>query len=186
MSAPDTIDTKAELKSLTRDEARLLRLLLLVPEQQERVAATLAAQGARLPSTPARELLTAMLVDRDVDRDAGGMGDFKRMRFLEALPPELHSLAIALYADRGPNDPTTLDTDHVRNGVDQCLLALEADRLEDEIRFNAGELMEAQAAVDPQTIARLLEAQRSLYEARNSLDRRREAVSNLTTAGGHR
>ena len=45
-------------------------------------------------------------------------------------------LAIALYADRGPNDPTTLDTDHVRNGVDQCLLALEADRIEDEIRFN--------------------------------------------------
>lgn len=186
MSAPDTIDTKAELKSLTREEARLLRLLLLVPEQQVRVAETLAAQGARLPSTPARELLTAMLEDRDRDSEAGGSGEFKRMRFLDALPPELHSLAIALYADRGPNDPTTLDTDHVRNGVDQCLLALEADRLEDEIRFNAGELMEAQTAVDPQEIARLLETQRNLYEARNSLDRRREAVSNLTTAGGHR
>ncbi len=186
MSAPDTIDTKAELKSLTREEARLLRLLLLVPEQQERVAATLAAQGARLPSTPARELLVAMVADRDLDREAGGSGEFKRMRFLDSLPPELHSLAIALYADRGPNDPTTLDTDHVRNGVDQCLLALEADRLEDEIRFNAGELMEAQAAVDPQAIARLLETQRNLYEARNSLDRRREAVSNLTSAGGHR
>jgi hypothetical protein len=186
MSAPDTIDTKAELKSLTREEARLLRLLLLVPEQQVRVAETLAAQGARLPSTPARELLTAMLQDRDRDREAGGSGEFKRMRFLDALPPELHSLAIALYADRGPNDPTTLDTDHVRNGVDQCLLALEADRIEDEIRFNAGELMEAQTAVDPQEIARLLETQRTLYEARNSLDRRREAVSNLTTAGGHR
>ena len=186
MSAPDTIDTKAELKSLTREEARLLRLLLLVPEQQVRVAETLAAQGARLPSTPARELLTAMLEDRDRDSEAGGSGEFKRMRFLDALPPELHSLAIALYADRGPNDPTTLDTDHVRNGVDQCLLALEADRLEDEIRFNAGELTEAQTAVDPQEIARLLETQRNLYEARNSLDRRREAVSNLTTAGGHR
>jgi DNA primase catalytic core len=186
MSAPDTIDTKAELKSLTREEARLLRLLLLVPEQQERVADALAAQGARLPSTPARELLAEMIADRDRDREAGGPGDFKRMRYLEALPPELHSLAIALYADRGPNDPTTLDTDHVRNGVDQCLLALEADRLEDEIRFNAGELTEAQAAVDPQAIARLLETQRNLYEARNSLDRRREAVSNLTPAGGHR
>ena len=185
MSAPDTIDTKAELRSLTREEARLLRLLLLVPEQQERVADTLAAQGARLPSTPARELLAAMVADRDLDREAGGPGDFKRTRFLEALPPEVHSLAIAL-SDRGPNDPTTLDTDHVRNGVDQCLLALEADRLEDEIRFNAGELMDAQTAVDPQTIARLLETQRNLYEARNSLDRRREAVSNLTPAGGHR
>ncbi len=45
MSAPDTIDTKAELRSLTREEARLLRLLLLVPEQQERVADTLADAG---------------------------------------------------------------------------------------------------------------------------------------------
>jgi DNA primase len=186
MSAPDTIDTKAELKSLTRDEARLLRLLLLVPEQQERVAEALAAQHAQLPSTPGRELLAAMIADRARDSEAGGAGRFERGRFLDALPPELHGLAIAVYADRGPNDPTTLDTDHVRNGVDQCLLALEADRLEEEIRFNAGELVEAQAATDSQTIARLLEIQRNLYESRNSLDRRREAVSNLTPAGGHR
>ena len=186
MSAPDTIDTKAELKSLTREEARLLRLLLLVPEQQERVAETLAAQGARLPSTPARELLVAMLTDRDLDREAGGQGDFKRMRFLEALPPELHSLAIALYADRGPNDPTTLDTDHVRNGVDQCLLALEADRIRAELEFIRNEIVEAEAVGDRETWARLLEANRQFKEALRSLGRRREAVSNLTPAGGHR
>ena len=50
ISAPDTLDTKAELKSLTLDEARLLRLLLLVPEQQERVADTLRAQGRNFPA----------------------------------------------------------------------------------------------------------------------------------------
>ena len=49
MSAPDTIDTKAELKSLTLEEARLLRLLLLVPEQQERVADTLAGAERAAP-----------------------------------------------------------------------------------------------------------------------------------------
>jgi DNA primase len=186
MSAPDTIDTKAELKAVSLDERKLLRLLLLVPEQQERVADTLAAQNARLPSTPARELLAAMVADRARDREAGGAGSFERMRFLEALPPELHSLAIALYADRGPNDPTTLDTDHVRNGVDQCLLALEADRLEDEIRFNAGELTEAEAAGDREAVAGLRELLRDLQQAQGSLHKRREAVSNLTTAGGHR
>ena len=185
MSAPDTIDTKAELKALSLEESRLLRLLLLVPDQQERVADWLRAQGTQLPSTPARELLAAITADRERDREAGGSGRFERMRFLDALPPELHGLAIALYAERGP-DPNELAGDRVRIGVDQCLLALEADRLEDEIRFNAGELNEAHAAGDTQAEARLLELQRNLNEARRSLDRRKQDTSLLASAGGHR
>jgi DNA primase len=185
ISAPDSIDTKAELKSVTLDERKLLRLLLLVPEQQERVAETLKAQNMQLPSTPARELLTAMLADREHDREAGGTGRFERMRFLEALEPELHGLAVALFAERGP-DPNDLASDRVRIGVDQCLLALEADRLEEEIRFNASELVEAHAAADTQTVARLLEVQRNLNEARRSLDRRKQDTSLLASAGGHR
>jgi DNA primase len=184
LSAPDTIDTKAELRSVTLEEARLLRLLLLAPEQQERVADTLRAQEARLPSTPARELLAAMLADRERDREGGGSGRFERSRFLDSLAPELHGLAIALYAERGP-DPNELDDVRVRIGVDQCLLAMEADRLEDEIRFNAGELTEAQAAADTAAVARLLETQRHLNEARRSLDRRRQETS-LLASGGHR
>jgi DNA primase len=185
MSAPDSIDTKAELKAVSLDERKLLRLLLLVPDQQERVAETLKAEGAQLPSTPARELLVAMLADRERDRVAGGSGRFERMRFLESLAEELHGLAIALYAERGP-DPNELAEDRVRIGVDQCLLALEADRLEEEIRFNASELVEAQSAADPQAVARLLEVQRNLNEARRSLDRRRQDTSLLASAGGHR
>ncbi len=185
MSAPDTIDTKAELKAVSLDERKLLRLLLLVPEQQERVADTMRAQRANLPSTPARELLAAMVADRERDREAGGSGNFERGRFLEALPPELHGLAIALYAERGP-DPNELAAARVSIGVDQCLLALEADRLEDEIRFNAGEIVEAHAASDAQAEARLLETQRNLNEARRSLDRRRQDTSLLASAGGHR
>jgi hypothetical protein len=156
-----------------------------VPEQQERVADTLEAEGAQLPSTPARELLAAMLADRERDREAGGSGRFERMRFLDSLAPELHGLAVALYAERGP-DPNELTGDRVRIGVDQCLLALEADRLEEEIRFNGSELVEAQAAADPQTVARLQETQRNLFEARRSLDRRRQDTSLLASAGGHR
>ena len=185
ISAPDSIDSKAELKALTLEEARLLRMLLLVPDQQERVAETLRAEGAQLPSTPARELLAAMLADRELDRDGGGPGAFQRGRFLEALEPELHGLAIALYAERGP-DPNELAGDRVRVGVDQCLLALEADRLEEEIRFNAGELVEAQAAGDSQAVTRLQETQRNLFEARRSLDRRKQDTSLLASAGGHR
>ena len=126
-----------------------------------------------------------MLADRETDREAGGPGKFERGRFLETLPPELHGLAIALYAERGP-DPNDLSGDRVRIGVDQCLLALEADRLEEEIRFNASELTEAHAAGDSPEVARLLEVQRNLNEARRSLDRRRQDTSLLASAGGHR
>ena len=81
-----------------------------------------------------------MLADRERDREAGGTGRFERGRFLESLPiRSCTAWPIALYAERGP-DPNELAGDRVRIGVDQCLLALEADRLEDEIRFNAGEL----------------------------------------------
>ena len=185
MSAPDTIDTKAELRSLTLEEGRLLRLLLLVPEQQERVAETLKAQGAQLPSTPARELLAAMLADRESDREAGGSGSFERVRFLEALPAELHGLAIALYAERGP-DPNELDPKRVRIGVDQCLLALEADRIRIELEYTHTEIIEAEAAGDREARTRLLDINRNLKEALRSLDRRRQDSSLLASAGGHR
>ena len=185
ISAPDSIDTKAELKAVSLDERKLLRLLLLVPDQQERVADNLKAEGAQLPSTPARELLAAMLADRERDREAGGSGSFERMRFLEALEPELHGLAIALYAERGP-DPNDLAGDRVRIGVDQCLLALEADRLKAQLDFISTEIVEAEAAGDNEAKARLLETNRNLYEALKSLGRRREETSLLASAGGHR
>jgi DnaB-helicase binding domain of primase. len=185
ISAPDSIDVKSELKSVSLDERKLLRLLLLCPDQQERVGDTLRAEGAQLPSTPARELLAAMLADRELDREAGGSGSFERMRFLEALPLELNGLAIALYAERGP-DPNDLAADRVRIGVDQCLLALEADRLEQEIAFNSSEQKEAEAAGDTNEVLRLAAVQRNLNEARRSLDRRREDTSLLASSGGHR
>ncbi len=185
ISAPDSIDTRVELKAVSLDERKLLRLLLLVPEQQERVVETLRAQGAQLPSTPARELLAAMLADRERDGEAGGGGRFERMRFLDALPAELHGLAIALYAERGP-DPNELSGNRVRIGVDQCLLALEADRLKAQIDYVHAEIIEAEAAGDTEAKARLLETNRTLYEALKSLGRRRQDSSLLASAGGHR
>jgi DNA primase len=185
LSSPDAIDTKAELRALSLEESRLLRLLLLAPDQQERVAETLAAQKAQLPSTPARELLAAMMADREKDREAGGSGQFERGRFLDSLPEELRGLAVALYAERGP-DPNELDPSRVRIGVDQCLLAMEADRLEEEIEFNVGAQKEAEIAGDSEEIARLARLIQELHQARGSLHRRREATSLLATAGGNR
>jgi DNA primase len=185
ISAPDSIDTKAELKAVSLDERKLMRLLLLVPDQQERVADTLKAEGAQLPSTPARELLVAMLADRERDREAGGAGSFERMRFLEALDPELHGLAIALYAERGP-DPNELAGDRVRIGVDQCLLALEADRIKAQMDYISTEIIESEASGDNEAKARLLETNRTLYESLRSLGRRQHDTSILSSAGGHR
>jgi DNA primase len=185
MSAPDTIDTRAELKAVSLDERKLLRLLLLVPEQQERVADTLRAQGAALPSTPARELLAAMIADRERGREAGGPGSFERGRFLEALAPELHGLAIALYAERGP-DPNELAAARVSIGVDQCLLALEADRIKAQMEYISTEIIEAEASGDSEARARLLEVNRNLYDALRSLGRRQHDTSILSSAGGHR
>ena len=185
MSAPDTIDTKAELKAVSLDERKLLRLLLLVPEQQERVADTLRAQNANLPSTPARELLAGMIADRERDREAGGPGSFERGRFLEALAPELHGLAIALYAERGP-DPNELAAARVSIGVDQCLLALEEDRIRAELEYTHMELLEAEASGDREARARLLDINRNLKESLRSLGRRRDDTTILSSAGGHR
>jgi hypothetical protein len=126
-----------------------------------------------------------MLADREKDRDAGGPGRFERGRFLESLPEELHGLAIALYAERGP-DPNELDAARVRVGVDQCLLALEADRLKAQMEYISAEIIEAEAAGDLVAKAALLESNRNLYEALKSLGRRREGLSLLTSTGGHR
>jgi hypothetical protein len=98
-----------------------------------------------------------------------------------------------LYAERGP-DPNELADDRVRIGVDQCLLALEADRLKVQMEFISAEITEAEAAGDLVAKAQLLETNRNLYEALKSLGRRREDSSLLTSSalaapgrhGGHR
>jgi hypothetical protein len=91
-----------------------------------------------------------------------------------------------LYASREPNDPTELDVDHVRNGIDQCLLDLEEARLEEGIDYYAGALIEAESIGDRSEAVRLLEIQRELTQAKGRIQRRRDEVTNLASAGGHR
>ena len=186
MSAPDTIDTKAELKAVSLDERKLLRLLLLVPGAAGTRRRTLAAQKAQLPSTPARELLAAMIADRERDREAGGTGPLRA----DAVPGLARRRSCTAW--RSPftrsaaRTRTNWTRDRVGIGVDQCLLALEADRLKAQMEYISAEIIEAESAGDAESKARLLETNRNLYEALKSLGRRRQDTSLLASAGGHR
>ena len=92
---------------LTLEEARLLRLLLLVPDQQERVADALRAQKRSSPAPRPGSCWRRCWPTASAIARPAAPGRFERCRFLESLDPELHGLAIALYAERGP-DPNEL------------------------------------------------------------------------------
>ena len=62
LASPDALPVGDILRAVTPVEAELLRLLLLVPEQQLRVAEELGPD--QLPSTLARELFRAIVLQR--------------------------------------------------------------------------------------------------------------------------
>ena len=81
-------------------EAELLRLLLLVPDQQLRVVDELGPD--QLPSTVARELFRAIVLQREPN-DQGIHPPFDAAALLLALDDETAALARALYAKPGPD-----------------------------------------------------------------------------------
>ena len=176
-AAAESVSPEEVVKSITPVEVELLRLLLLVPEQQERVIELL--KPADLPSTVARELYAAIVAEFQT-------GSFERGRMLDALDPETRALAIALYAHRGP-DPSRLSTARLTYAIDKCLLTLEADRLEERGTWNQAEQADAERLGDTDEIQRLLDEERQINEARRSLDRRIEQTHLLTrpAVAGH-
>ena len=179
VGAADALPVDQILRAVTPVEAELLRLLLLVPDQQLRVADELGPD--QLPSTPARELFRAIVRTRAAD-DKGVHPPFERSAFLEALDDETRAFALALYAKPGP-DPSGLPADRLGYAIDKCLLTLEADRLEQQMEFTRAELAEAERDGDRAAIARLLDQERTYAEARRSLDRRGEQVRLLSRPG---
>ncbi len=203
IAARDLPDPEELLRGVDLVEAELLHLLLVVPDEQLRVADRLAP--AMFSSELARGLWRAMLADREADavvRDAaagpagaahpGEPGRFERGRFLASLDEESRALAIALYASRAPipgmgdgGDGGTVDLELVDQGVEQCLLRLELDRLDERGAWTRGELADAELRGDADAISRLMDDERQLNEARLSLHRRIEQASLLArTAGG--
>ena len=65
LASPDALPVDEILRAITPVESELLRLLLLVPDQQLRVADELGPD--QLPSTVARELFRAIVVQRAPD-----------------------------------------------------------------------------------------------------------------------
>ncbi len=174
LASPDAFDPKAVLRAIDPVERDLLRLLLSVPETQDATAERLAP--ADLPSQPARELWTAMLALRE-DPPYTTERVFARL----AADPETQALLVALLERRDAGtDAGTTDPRVASQGIEQCLLRLELDRLEERTRWTRIELGEAERANDRPTIERLMTQEQHHNENRKSLQRRMEQASLLS------
>jgi len=173
LASPDAFDPKAVLRAIDPVERDLLRFLLSVPETQEATAERLAP--ADLPSQPARELWSAMLAARE-DPPYTTERVFARL----AADPETQALLVALLERRDAGtDAGTTDPRVASQGIEQCLLRLELDRLEERTRWTRVELGEAERANDRPTIERLMTQEQHYNETRKSLQRRMEQASLL-------
>ena len=109
LSSPDALPIGDILRAITPVESELLRLLLLLPDEQVRVIEQLRPE--QLPSTVARELYRAIIVQRTPD-DEGVRPAFDLVGLLVPLDPEIRRLADGLMAvdrtaTRGPRGRAT-------------------------------------------------------------------------------
>ena len=74
-AAREEVSPEEVLRAVTPVEAELLRLILLVPDQQPRVAESLDASHLALPSTVARELYRSIPEVRGLSGEAGVHAD---------------------------------------------------------------------------------------------------------------
>jgi DNA primase len=174
LASPDAFDPKAVLRAIDPVERDLLRFLLSVPETLEATAERLAPTD--LPSQPARELWTAMLAVRE-DPPYTTERVFARL----VADPETQALLVALLERRDAGtDAGTTDLRVASQGIEQCLLRLELDRLEERTRWTRVELGEAERANDRPAIERLMFQEQHHNETRKSLQRRMEQASLLS------
>jgi DNA primase len=177
LSSPDALPVHDILRAITPVESELLRLLLLVPDEQLRVVNELGPD--QLPSEVARELFRAIVLQR-APNDQGVHPPFDAVALLLSLDDETAALARALYAKAGP-DARGLDPAHLDYEITRLLLELEDDQLRDRSDYNEAAQGEAERADDRDAIARLMLERRQINEARLSLDRRRDQTRLLAS-----
>ena len=177
LASPDALPIHDILRAVTPVEAELLRLLLLVPDQQLRVVDGLGPD--QLPSTVARELFRAIVLQRAPD-DHGIHPPFDGAALLLGLDDETAALARALYAKPGP-DPRALEPQQLDYEITRLLIELEDDQLRARSDYNEAAQGEAERAGDREAIGRLLLERRQINEARLSLDRRRDQTRLLAS-----
>ncbi len=177
LSSPDALPVHDILRAITPVESELLRLLLLVPDEQLRVVNELGPD--QLPSEVARELFRAIVFQR-APNDQGVHPPFDAAALLLSLDDETAALARALYAKAGP-DARGLDPAHLDYEITRLLLELEDDQLRDRSDYNEAAQGEAERAGDRDAIARLMLERRQINEMRLSLDRRRDQTRLLAS-----
>ncbi len=158
------------LRSVTRTEQELLRLVLLVPESHDLVLDGVGPD--RLPSQVARELFRAIAVARERD-DRGVRPPFAVAAILEGLDEESRALGQALLSRPGPGPRDFRDRD-LAYEVERLVLELEDTEWQERSGFNRDLTAEAERDGDAESVDRLMLERRLLNEQRRSLDRRRD------------
>ena len=183
MASPGALDPRAVERALEPVESSLLRLLLTHPALI--AGASTRLTPAMLSTTPARELLRALLA---------APVPFDRTAFLASLEPTTETVARTLYS---LTDPLPETEEALRQSLDQSLLTLEGMRIRELLEFKTAELSEAQAAGDTASRERLQQDVLALQRQRLVLDRQRRDTTLLsqrrhiplaetsTATGGH-
>ncbi|HET7703878.1 MAG TPA: DNA primase, partial [Candidatus Limnocylindrales bacterium] len=178
IGAADALPVDRILAAITPVEEELLRLILLVPDQQLRAADEIGPD--QLPSTPARELFRAIVLQRAAN-DQGVHPPFSMASLMASLDDEIRALAQAILARPSP-DLARIAAERIAYAVDRCLLRLERLRLDERADWVGSELLAAEGRGERETVIRLLDLQRQNLEARRAVDRQIEQATVLVRA----
>jgi DNA primase len=178
LASADALPVDQILRSITPVEEELLRLLLLAPEQQLRAVDELGPD--QLPSTPARELFRAIVLQR-APNDQGIRPPFSMSALMAALDDETRATAQAILARPAP-DLGVVASERIVYAVDRSLLQLERQRLDERADWVGGEILAAESRGERDVVGQLLALQRQNNEARRSVDRQIEQATVLVRA----
>jgi DNA primase len=178
IGAADALPVDRILAAITPVEEELLRLILLIPDQQLRAVDEIGPD--QLPSTPARELFRAIVLQR-APNDQGVHPAFSMSTLMAGLDDETRALAQAILARPSP-DLAHVTNDRIAYAVDRCLLRLERLRLDERADWVAGEILAAEGRGERDVVTRLLDLQRQNNESRRAVDRQIEQATVLVRA----
>jgi DNA primase len=178
IGAADALPVDRILQAITPVEEELLRLILLVPDQQLRAGDEIGPD--QLPSTPARELFRAIVLSRAAD-DQGVHPPFSMSSLMAGLDDEIRALAQAILARPSP-DLARISAERITYAVDRCLLRLERLRLDERADWVGAELLAAESRGERESVTRLIDLQRQTNESRRAVDRQIEQATVLVRA----